>query len=191
MVPATPFPMEGIVTAMVQTPLGPMVAAAVDQGVCLLEFSEPTRLRSQLQAISRRLRRPLAPGEHPHLVRLRGELEAYFAGELRTFTVPLCTPGTPFQEAVWAALLRIRFGETLSYEALATRIGRPAAVRAVGRANGMNPVSILVPCHRVVNKNGNLCGYGGGLWRKRALLDLERGSPVTGFQNTDSRLRYD
>ncbi|HNX30155.1 MAG TPA: methylated-DNA--[protein]-cysteine S-methyltransferase [Holophaga sp.] len=172
---AGPAPEEApIVSALVQTPLGPMAAASVDQGLCLLEFTEPPRLQAQLRRMSARLRRPVAQGGHPHLDRLREELGAYFAGELRAFTVPLFTPGTPFQELVWRTLQGIRYGEVVSYEALAERIGRPAAFRAVGRANGMNPVSILVPCHRVVNKNGNLCGYGGGLWRKRALLDLER-----------------
>ena len=165
---------DGILAALLPTPLGPMVAAAVPEGVCLLEFSGPDRLPRQVQALSRRLKRPVAPGETPHLQALRRELAAYFAGELRGFTTPLFTPGTPFQQAVWGELAGIPYGTTLSYEALAARIGKPAAVRAVGHANGMNPVSILVPCHRVVNKNGNLCGYGGGLWRKRFLLELER-----------------
>ena len=163
-----------IVTTLLQTPLGPMVAAAVDQGLCLLEFSDRRMLQAQLQTVSHRLKLSLVPGDHAHLRHLRAELEAYFAGQLRTFTVPLFTPGTPFQEAVWQALQRIPLGETIAYETLAERIGKPAAVRAVGHANGMNRVSILIPCHRVVNKDGNLCGYGGGLWRKRLLLELER-----------------
>ena len=89
--------------------------------------------------------------------------------------MPLFTPGTPFQEAVWTELQAIPWGETTTYEALGPpRSGKPAAVRAVGHANGMNRVSILIPCHRVLNKDGNLCGYGGGLWRKRLLLNLEQ-----------------
>lgn len=163
-----------IVASLLQTPLGPMVAAAVDQGLCLLEFSDRRMLQAQLQTVSRRLKLGLVPGDHPHLRHLRVELAAYFEGRLSSFTIPLFTPGTPFQEAVWEELRRIPQGETTSYEALANRVGKPAAVRAVGRANGMNRVSILIPCHRVLNKDGNLCGYGGGLWRKRLLLELER-----------------
>ena len=93
----------------------------------------------------------------------------------REFTVPLVYPGTPFQAKVWNALRVIPFGETISYEELAGRIGAPSGQRAVGHANGQNPIAIVIPCHRVVNKNGKLGGYGGGLWRKRLLLDLERG----------------
>lgn len=102
------------------------------------------------------------------------ELEAYFAGELTEFTVPLAPDGTPFQRSVWAALREIPYGETVSYGQLADRIGRPKAVRAVGLANGRNPIGIVVPCHRVVGADGSLTGYGGGIERKRFLLDFER-----------------
>ena len=165
---------DAIVMAHLPTALGPMVAAATDQGLCLLEFSDRRMLQVQLQTLSRRLKLALVPGDHPHLRHLRAELERYFAGSLRDFTVPLHTPGTPFQEAVWQALRQIPHGGTTTYEALAERIGHPAAVRAVGHANGLNRVSILIPCHRVLDKSGGLCGYGGGLWRKRLLLTLER-----------------
>jgi AraC family transcriptional regulator of adaptative response/methylated-DNA-[protein]-cysteine methyltransferase len=152
-----------------------MVAAAVDEGVCLLEFTEPARLEAQVEAVRRRLGRDVVVGEHPHLVRLAAELRAYFAGELRAFTVPLVSPGTPFEERVWDALRTIPYGQTRSYVALADRLGVPDGQRAVGRANGLNPIAIVTPCHRVVNKDGRLGGYGGGLWRKRWLLDLEQG----------------
>jgi AraC family transcriptional regulator, regulatory protein of adaptative response / methylated-DNA-[protein]-cysteine methyltransferase len=165
---------EVIVADLVQSPLGPMVAAAVDQGLCLLEFSDRRMLQVQLQTLSRRLKLGVVPGDHPHLRQLRAELKAYFDGRLRAFTVPLHIPGTAFQEAVWQELLKIPCGETISYETLAERAGKPAAIRAAGHANGMNRICILVPCHRVVNKDGNLCGYGGGLWRKCLLLELER-----------------
>jgi methylated-DNA-[protein]-cysteine S-methyltransferase len=102
------------------------------------------------------------------------ELEAYFAGELTEFTVPTTLSGTPFQRSVWAALRQIPHGETVSYGQLADRIGKPMAVRAVGHANGRNPISIIVPCHRVVGADGGLTGYGGGVERKRFLLDFER-----------------
>lgn len=101
------------------------------------------------------------------------QLRAYFDGSLREFALELDPRGTPFQRRVWTQLLEIPWGETTSYGVIARRIGRPAAVRAVGAANGRNPISIIVPCHRVVGANGNLTGYGGGLWRKRRLLEIE------------------
>jgi methylated-DNA-[protein]-cysteine S-methyltransferase len=102
------------------------------------------------------------------------QLDAYFDGDLTEFTVDLRLDGTEFQRRVWAGLLEIPYGETISYGELATRIGQPTASRAVGLANGRNPVGIIVPCHRVIGANGSLTGYGGGLDRKRTLLDLER-----------------
>lgn len=102
------------------------------------------------------------------------QLDAYFAGTLRRFALPLAPEGTPFQQRVWRALVEIPYGETVSYAELARRIGRPAAVRAVGAANGQNPLAIVIPCHRVIGSDGRLVGYGGGLAMKAALLDLER-----------------
>ncbi|QUQ68597.1 methylated-DNA--[protein]-cysteine S-methyltransferase [Kutzneria sp. CA-103260] len=102
------------------------------------------------------------------------QLTAYFAGELDRFDLPLALSGTPFQRTVWAALREIPYGETISYGELAQQIGRPSASRAVGLANGKNPVGIIVPCHRVVGSGGDLTGYGGGLERKQYLLDFER-----------------
>jgi AraC family transcriptional regulator of adaptative response/methylated-DNA-[protein]-cysteine methyltransferase len=118
----------------------------------------------------------IAPGDNLHLDRLREEMAAYFAGHLTCFTVPLVYPGTPFQRRVWDELQRIPYGVTRSYEDLALTIGTREAVRAVGRANGQNRIAIVIPCHRVVNKSGKLGGYGGGLWRKQWLLDLEQGA---------------
>ena len=106
------------------------------------------------------------------------QLEEYFAGERTEFDLPLAMGGTPFQRTVWNALREIRYGETVSYRQLAERIGRPTAIRAVGLANGKNPISIVVPCHRVIGSGGDLTGYGGGLARKRHLLDLERGGDL-------------
>jgi O-6-methylguanine DNA methyltransferase len=119
--------------------------------------------------------RSIAPGENGIVARLRSELERYFSGRLKRFSVPLEYPGTEFQVRVWRALLDIPFGETRSYEDVARALGKPGAVRAVGHANGLNRIAIVIPCHRVVNKNGELGGYGGGLWRKKHLLALERG----------------
>jgi len=163
-----------IVTTMLESPLGPLIAGATRDGVCLLEFTDRRRIETQLASLARRFCLPLVPGKHAHLERLASELERYFAGELRDFTVPVVAPGTPFQERVWAELRRIRYGETISYAELARRVGRPGAQRAVGHANGLNRICIVVPCHRVVNSGGELGGYGGGLWRKRLLLERER-----------------
>ncbi len=157
-----------------RSPLGPLVAGATAAGVCLLEFTDRRMLEAQFATVRKLFDGPIVPGCNAHLELLQEELAAYFAGTLRSFSVPLTYPGTPFQRRVWEALLAIPYGETRSYEALAAAIGEPKAVRAVGRANGLNRIAILIPCHRVVNKNGQLGGYGGGLRRKQYLLDLER-----------------
>lgn len=165
--------------SVIPSPLGPLLVAACDLGVCLLEFSDPERISLTLERLKQRVRLPVVPGEHDHLSRLKGELAAYFAGQLRNFTVPLHAPGTAFQERVWAGLRTIPYGVTRSYGELARHIGNPDAQRAVGLANGANRIAILIPCHRVVNTGGTLGGYGGGLWRKRLLLELERsGQPL-------------
>lgn len=163
-----------IVTTTVEGPLGRLVTAATEEGVCLLEFADRRGFERQLTMLRKRLNRAIVPGTNDHLEKLKDELTCYFEGTLIEFTVPLVSPGTPFQEMVWAQLKRIPYGETTSYEELASAIGKPTACRAVGRANGDNRLAIVVPCHRVVQKNGQLRGYGGGLWRKQFLLDLER-----------------
>lgn len=159
--------------AWMDTPIGPMIAGATDAGVCLLEFTDRRMLERELATLRRRFKAALAPSDHPYLTTVRKELGEYFAGTRRTFSVPVDAPGTAFEERVWRALCQIPYGETRSYADIARAVASPAAVRAVGRANGMNRVAILIPCHRVVNKSGELGGYGGGLWRKRRLLDLE------------------
>lgn len=157
-----------------ESPLGPLVIGANDAGVCLLEFSDRRMLETQFATLRRRFGAALVPGDSAHSERLRAELAGYFAGSLREFTVPLVYPGTPFQERVWRQLLEIPYGQTRSYEDLARATGAAGAQRAVGTANGCNRIAIVIPCHRVVNKDGRLGGYGGGLWRKQWLLDLER-----------------
>jgi AraC family transcriptional regulator of adaptative response/methylated-DNA-[protein]-cysteine methyltransferase len=159
-----------------QSPLGPLVAGATKAGVCLLEFTDRRMLEAQFDAVKRLFKLPVLPGTNVNLERLQTELDRYFAGKLRRFSVPLVYPGTPFQQRVWEQLKQIPYGETRSYHELATAVGDPNAVRAVGRANGMNRLAILLPCHRVVNKDGNLGGYGGGLRRKQYLLSLEQRS---------------
>lgn len=163
-----------VVTNWIESPLGPLVLAATTAGICLLEFSDPQRIEKQFEALRRYFGRAIVPGSTPHLEALEAELARYFAGTLQRFSVPLVYHGTPFQEKVWAALKQIPYGETRAYEDIAQSIGAPRAARAVGSANGLNRIAIVIPCHRVVNKNGELGGYGGGLWRKRILLDLEQ-----------------
>ena len=159
----------------IETPLGPMVAAATDEGVCLLEYTDPERLQVQIPQLRRRIAPRIVDGDHPHLAALREQLAGYFAGSVKEFSVPLVAPGTPFEESVWQTLLRIPYGETRSYIEIARELGSPEGQRAVGRVNGLNRIAIVIPCHRVVNHGGGLGGYGGGLGRKARLLDLERG----------------
>lgn len=165
-------------TARLDTPLGQVLAGATDTGICLLEFADQPRLDLQLGRLRQALGTQILPGRNPHLDAVKVQLREYFAGERRTFDLPLVLSGTPFQEFVWKGLLTIPYGTTRSYGEQARRLGRPNAVRAVARANGDNRISILIPCHRVIGKNGALVGYGGGLWRKHYLLELERRASV-------------
>lgn len=162
----------------IQSPLGPLAAAATQRGVCLLAFADEG-LEDELRGLQRRLAAAAVPEPNDPLRRLEDELADYFAGGLREFGVPLHLLGTPFQVAAWNALRRIPYGETWSYEEQARSISRPRALRAIGQANGRNRVAIVVPCHRVVRSDGSIGGYGGGLWRKRWLLEHE-------FQATSS-----
>jgi len=167
--------MAPVVLSRVLTPLGPMIGGATSEGVCLLEFADRRMLETQLERVKRWFGTAAVPGSNAHLDRLKIELDSYFTGTLREFTVPLLLRGTDFQVAAWNQLRKIPYGQTISYEDQANAMGRPGAQRAVGKANGDNRIAIVIPCHRVVRRNGDLCGYGGGLWRKKFLLDLERG----------------
>ncbi|RPD42689.1 bifunctional transcriptional activator/DNA repair enzyme AdaA [Chitinophaga barathri] len=157
-----------------ETPLGTMFAGAVEKGICLLEFSNRKRLETELKDLSKRLNANVIQGANKHFDQLERELEEYFDGKRKTFTVPLFMPGTDFQQTVWEKLQTIPYGDTRSYKQQAAAIDKPEAVRAVGNANGMNRISIIVPCHRVIGEDGSLTGYGGGLLRKQWLLDFER-----------------
>jgi AraC family transcriptional regulator of adaptative response/methylated-DNA-[protein]-cysteine methyltransferase len=166
---------ECITFRWLDSPLGPLVAAAVEEGVCLLEFSDRRMLETQLSRLRRLLDRPAIQGDHPHLAQLEHELSEYFTGTRTRFDVKLHAPGSDFEQRVWQGLRRIPSGETRSYIALAREIGSPKAARAVGRANGMNRLAIVIPCHRVVRDDGTVGGYGGGRWRKEWLLRHEQG----------------
>lgn len=162
-----------LLTKVIQTPIGPLLAAFTDAELHLLEFSNNERAESQLARACRFLGAEARPGHSPLVDRLSGELAEYFAGQRRAFSIPLAPPGTPFQQREWQALLTIPYGQTRSYGQLAAQIGAPNAARAVGAANGQNPISILIPCHRLVGSSGSLIKYGGGLHRKALLLALE------------------
>ncbi len=153
----------------IDSPIGPLLLAASDAGMHTIEFQDA--------------KHPVKRGDdweqsaHPLLERARRQLEEYFAGKRRSFDLPLAPQGTPFQRQVWQTLAGIGYGETLSYGQLAARVGRPTASRAVGAANGRNPLPIVLPCHRVIGADGSLTGFGGGLPTKRFLLRLEGALP--------------
>lgn len=161
-----------------ETPLGTMVVCAVEEGICLLEFTDRKMLETELKAIAKLLNATIIQGHNKHFNKLEEQLNEYFSGKRTLFTVPLVTPGTAFQNKVWKALQEIPYGTTRSYKEQAIAIGNPECVRAVANANGMNRISILIPCHRVIGADGQLTGYGGGLWRKKYLLELEANAGV-------------
>ncbi len=156
----------------IDSPVGRLLIAADEAGLRLIEFPSP--------------RHPVPPGadwregDHPLLQRAQRQLDEYFAGRRRDFDLPLAPRGTPFQRRVWDELAQIPYGRTRSYAELAQRLGQPSATRAVGAANGRNPLPIVVPCHRVIGADGSLTGFGGGLPRKRFLLELEGVLPRQG-----------
>lgn len=158
----------------IETPLGMMVAIADDEGLRLLEFADRRALEREIGILRTRLRAAVAPGEHRYLTQIREELTAYFAGRSLEFHTPLTPIGSEFQLRTWEALQTIPPAETRSYSWMADELKISGARRAVGRANGTNMLCIVIPCHRVIRADGTLCGYGGGLWRKRWLLEHER-----------------
>lgn len=164
---------DALVETTIDTPLGQMVAMGNAHGVVLLEFADRPMMRTQRERVRRLFNSEPAAGEAACFGLLRSELARYFDRSLRTFSVPLLPLGTPFQRAVWRELVRIPYGATASYDALARALGKPGAPRAVGRANGDNRIAIIIPCHRVIGADGDLTGYGGGIWRKQALIELE------------------
>lgn len=160
--------------AQMTSPLGPIMIAGDKDAIVLVEFWDRRMLETQFQVLQKRLNVHFYPGENAMIARMRDELTSYFAGSLRQFTTPLHCPGSAHQQRVWQAMTQIPYGQTVSYSELAARSGRPSAARAVAKAVGENRLAIVLPCHRIVGSNGKLTGYGGGLWRKRFLLDLER-----------------
>lgn len=168
-----------LTSTWMETPIGKMIAIAADEGIVLLDFADRKGLPRALARLKRAAGKGgsaavIVPGRHPHLTRLHRELGEYFAGSRTAFTVPVVPRGTQFQRCAWDALRAIPFAETRSYAQQAAKLGQPRAVRAVARANGMNFIAIIIPCHRVIGADGRLTGYGGGLARKQWLLQHER-----------------
>ena len=155
------------------TPLGPMFACATKSGICLLEFTNRRMLETEFKDLSKRLNAVILPGKNKFLDQVQEELKEYFEGLRKEFSVKLDLPGTPFQKSVWNVLLEIPYGNTRSYQKQAEILKNPKAIRAIASANGSNRVAIIIPCHRVIGKNGDLTGYAGGLPRKKWLLEHE------------------
>ena len=159
--------------APIETPLGTMIAGATAEHLVCLEYQDTRRPAAQLARLAAALGGVIEEAETTLIALVRQQLEEYFRRERRVFDLPLDTPGSAFQRRVWSELRRIPWGETRSYGDVARAIGEPGAAREVGRANGENRIAVVIPCHRVIGSDGKLVGYGGGLWRKRKLLDIE------------------
>jgi AraC family transcriptional regulator, regulatory protein of adaptative response / methylated-DNA-[protein]-cysteine methyltransferase len=172
--PTTAKTRGGLFAQRIETPLGAMIAVADDEGLRLLEFIDRRATERELSTLRKRLRTNVVPGEHRHLTATRQQLDNYFSGKQLEFDIPLAPVGSDFQLGAWKILRSIPVGETRSYSWMAERLGDRNARRAVGRANGTNMICIVIPCHRVIRADGTLCGYGGGLWRKKWLLDHEQ-----------------
>jgi len=163
-----------ILISRLTSPLGPMFICATEKGICLLEFVDRKMLETEFKDIQRLLKATIIVGENAHIRQAKQELAEYFQGTRTSFDVALHTPGTDFQKSVWHCLQSLPYGTTASYQDQAVKLSKPNAVRAVASANGYNRVSIIVPCHRVIGKDGKLTGYGGGLVRKQWLLEHEQ-----------------
>lgn len=168
-----------ILISRLTTPLGPMFVCATENGVCLLEFVDRRMLETEFKDLQKRLNANIIAGENEHIKQAKKEIAEYFEGTRKTFEVKLETPGTDFQNLVWDYLQKIQYGKISTYQQQAENINNPKAVRAVASANGFNRISIIIPCHRVIGKDGKLTGYGGGLERKKWLLEHEQKNACT------------
>lgn len=164
----------GIRVNRLLTPLGPMIVAADEEQLYLLEFADRKMLETQFSRLSKITGQEIFPGETDVMKTTQAQLDEYFEGTRKDFDLPLFIQGTEFQDLVWNELLNIEYGSTCSYEAIATKIDKPSAQRAVGKANGDNRLAIVIPCHRVIRQNGELSGYGGGIRRKEWMLEHEK-----------------
>ena len=171
--------MPTLISTEIETPIGIMLAAAYtqseDAALVYADFIDKPKMRQSIEeTLEKYYQCRLQVGQTPLLQETQSQLEDYFCGKLRAFRLSLAPPGTVFQRTVWDLLKQIPYGETWTYSQQAALYGKPSALRAVAAANGKNPLSIIVPCHRVIGKNGALTGYSGGLERKAFLLDLEQ-----------------
>jgi AraC family transcriptional regulator, regulatory protein of adaptative response / methylated-DNA-[protein]-cysteine methyltransferase len=167
--------LQGLIYAgQIATPIGNMIVAATENGVCLLEFESEIMYEQNVVILKKRLKGNVVQGENDHIRQAKQELEEYFAGIRQKFDVSLDPTGTDFQLRVWNSLLQIPCGTTITYTEQTRSLGDLKAIRAVASANGKNKIAIIIPCHRVIGSNGKLTGYAGGMERKRWLLDLER-----------------
>lgn len=166
-------------SAWIDTPLGTMIALADEQSLMLLEFADRNGLEAEILTLQKTLASAVVMGGNAILHRLQEELSSYFVGTLHHFTTPYRVVGTDFQKQVWAGLATIPYGETRSYQQMATQLGNTLAVRAVARANASNKLAIIIPCHRVISSSGELAGYAGGVARKRWMLEHERQASLT------------
>lgn len=172
-----------ILITRIETPLGEMTAGATDNGICFLEFGHRGDSLSAYNELTKGAGDRIKYGKNRHIRILKKQLKEYFRGKRREFTLPLVLQGTEFQEQVWKELQKIPYGDTISYSEQAISMNNPQSVRAVAHANGLNKIAIIIPCHRVIGAYGDLTGYGGGLDKKRWLIDHEKkfsGKPVEG-----------
>ncbi len=160
--------------ALLTTPIGSMFVCATDKGVCLLEFFNRKDMTGQLNRLEALINGVIVIAENEYTLAVKKQLDQYFIGERHQFELPLFIPGTQFQQQVWQCLTTIDYGTTSSYQQQAENLGNPKAIRAMASANGRNRLAIIIPCHRVIGKDGSLTGYAGGLERKQWLLDHEK-----------------
>lgn len=166
--------------AWMETPLGPMLAVADGQGLYYLNFTDHKGLDQDILSLRKKTGSVVVPGDHTMLQNVERELKKYFSAASFDFSIPLVMSGSPFEKSVWSLLKSIPPGDTLSYQQVAEKLGQPNACRAVGNANGRNKLLLVIPCHRVVRADGSLGGYGGGVWRKRWLLEHEQNHLAAG-----------
>jgi O-6-methylguanine DNA methyltransferase len=174
--------MRELAYQIIESPVGELIIGGSEAGCCLVEYVDRGGSDTIRSRTERRYGGVMVETKSALLSFVQDELDRYFSGCLRRFSFPLDMKGSPFERSVWDALLAIPYGGTTTYGDIARTVGKPLATRAVGRANGANPLAIVVPCHRVIQSDGGMRGYGGGIWRKEALLNLESGGKELSFQ---------
>lgn len=162
------------IASHLQTPLGAMLAVTDDQYLYILKFTDQNNLQKSITSLEKTIGAKIIKSTNKLIKKIDRELTAYFNGTLQNFSIPTQLLGTPFQQKSWDALTQIPYGATTNYRKQAIVVGNPKAYRAVANANRNNPIAIIIPCHRIIKSNGDLCGYNGGIERKQALLDLEK-----------------